>query len=102
MIREHVLVIAEAGVNHNGDMELAHRLIDAAANAGADYVKFQTFSAGRLVTATAPKAEYQEKHTSEQESQFMMLERLALDIQQHKSLLSHCLDSRIGFIQVSN
>jgi N,N'-diacetyllegionaminate synthase len=98
MSREHVLIIAEAGVNHNGSVEIAHNLIDAAANAGADYVKFQTFSADRLVTLTAPKAEYQEKYTSEHESQFMMLEKLALDIQDHKSLLSHCSDRSIGFL----
>jgi len=71
-------IIAEVGVNHNGDVELAKRLIDAALEAGADAVKFQTFSAERLVTRDAPKAEYQLWATGRDESQFEMLQRLEL------------------------
>lgn len=87
---KHILVIAEAGVNHNGDLELARQLIDAAANAGADYVKFQTFKAERLVTATAPKAEYQKSTTGVAESQYEMIRKLELDVEAHQQLIKHC------------
>ena len=63
------LIIAEAGVNHNGDLELAKKLIDVAANAGADLVKFQTFNADRQVTHSAQKADYQSRSTDRKESQ---------------------------------
>ena len=72
------MIIAEAGVNHNGDMKLAERLIDVAAESGADCVKFQTFSADRLVTASARKAEYQAISTDSNESQREMLQQLEL------------------------
>ena len=91
------LIIAEAGVNHNGDMELAKQLVDAAANAGADLVKFQTFSAERLATATAPKAEYQNRTTDEAQSQFVMLQQLELTPQMHEQLIAHCAKWGIGF-----
>ena len=68
-MKKQTLIIAEAGVNHNGDLTRARQLIDAAATAGADLVKFQTFSANRLVTRTATKAEYQTQTTDKQESQ---------------------------------
>ena len=70
------VIIAEAGVNHNGDLDLAKRLIDVAAEAGADLVKFQTFNAGRRVTRTAPKAQYQNQTTNGRGSQHAMLRRL--------------------------
>ena len=73
-------VIAEAGVNHNGDLDRAFRLIDAAAGAGADAVKFQTFSADRLVTRHAGKAAYQKQTTDPTETQYAMLKRLELRI----------------------
>ena len=82
-------VIAEAGVNHNGDLGLARRLIDAAADAGADAIKFQTFKADRLVTATAPKAEYQKAATGTEESQHAMLRRLELSEAAHAELQVH-------------
>ena len=77
------LIIAEAGVNHNGDLELAKQLIDVAANAGADYVKFQTFSADRIVSRSALKAEYQQQTTDASEPQYEMLKRLELSHEMH-------------------
>jgi len=91
------LVIAEAGVNHNGDLELAKRLVDAAAEAGADLVKFQTFSADRLATRSAQKADYQTQATDGKESQHEMLRRLELDAEAHKVLIAHCAARNIGF-----
>lgn len=91
------LVIAEAGVNHNGDIELAKRLIDVAAEAGADIVKFQTFNADRLVTRTAEKADYQMRAIGREESQFEMLRSLELTPDMHKILISHCGTRKIGF-----
>jgi len=91
------LIIAEAGVNHNGDLDLARRLIDVAAEAGADLVKFQTFSAERLATKYANKAEYQNQTTNKSESQFEMLQRLELTYEMHEELIKHCSNSGIGF-----
>lgn len=81
-----VFIIAEAGVNHNGDLKLACELVDAAADAGADAVKFQTFSADRLVTPLSPKAEYQRETTDPQESQYDMLKKLELSRHAHREL----------------
>jgi N,N'-diacetyllegionaminate synthase len=92
-----VLIIAEAGVNHNGELALARRLVDAAATAGADLVKFQTFSADRLVTTDARKADYQSASSGADESQHAMLHRLELTRDMHTELLSHCRARRIGF-----
>ena len=80
------LIIAEAGVNHNGDMELAKKLVDVAHEAKVDVVKFQTFIAKNLVTKTAEKAEYQNKFSPESEFQFEMLQKLELTEKQHKEL----------------
>jgi N,N'-diacetyllegionaminate synthase len=91
------LIIAEAGVNHNGDMELAKQLIDVAAEAGADFVKFQTFKADRLATRTAKKADYQNESTDIKESQYEMLERLELTLDMHKELIAHCAMRNIRF-----
>lgn len=96
MIR-HTLIIAEAGVNHNGDLDLAKRLVDVAAKAGADLVKFQTFSAERLVTQSAPKAHYQTVITDQAQSQFAMLRQLELTADMHQSLIAHCQTRGIGF-----
>lgn len=95
--KSHTLIIAEAGVNHNGDMELAKRLIDFAADAGADLVKFQTFSAERLATQTAPKADYQNQTTNHAESQFTMLKHLELSMEIHEVLIAYCQQRNIGF-----
>jgi N,N'-diacetyllegionaminate synthase len=91
------LIIAEAGVNHNGDIQMARQLIDAAAEAGADLVKFQTFNADRLVTAYAQKANYQNLTTDAAESQHQMLRRLELDADMHHTLMAHCAARGIGF-----
>ena len=91
------LIIAEAGVNHNGDIDLAKKLIEVAAEAGADLVKFQTFNANRLVTRTAKKATYQTQTTDSGESQHEMLRRLELNTDMHKVLLDHCAIRNIGF-----
>jgi len=97
VIRSRTLIIAEAGVNHNGDMGLAHDLVDAAAEAGADLVKFQTFSAEALVARDAPKAEYQKRLTAGDEDQFGMLKRLELSTADHLVLIDRCRDRGIGF-----
>ena len=91
------LIIAEAGVNHNGDLALARKLIDVAAAAGADRVKFQTFSADRLVTIQARKADYQIHSTDAGESQHAMLRRLELSRQMHAELIAHCRSCGIEF-----
>ena len=92
-----VLIIAEAGVNHNVDLKLAKKLINAAAEAGADLVKFQTFNADRLSTSTAKKAFYQTQATDSRESQHEMLRRLELTEDMHKELIAHCAARNIGF-----
>jgi N,N'-diacetyllegionaminate synthase len=91
------LIIAEAGVNHNGDLALAHQLVDAAAEADADLVKFQTFRADKLVAAHAPKAGYQALTTGEHESHRDMIRRLELSREAHESLIAHCATRGIGF-----
>ncbi|NOQ50674.1 MAG: N-acetylneuraminate synthase [Desulfuromonadaceae bacterium] len=93
-----VFIIAEAGVNHNGDLELAKQLVDVAAEAGADAVKFQTFKAENLVCQNAPKAAYQQQTTAAKESQFTMIKKLELDLSAHQLLLTHCLNRGIQFL----
>ena len=94
---KRTLIIAEAGVNHNGNLGLARQLIDAAAQAGADLVKFQTFNASRQVTRVAKKADYQTKTTDGKESQHDMLQRLELTEAMHHELIAHCATRKIGF-----
>lgn len=96
-MKNRTLIIAEAGVNHNGDIELAKRLIDVAAESGADIVKFQTFNADRQVTRAAKKADYQNRTTDSKESQYEMLRRLELSTGMHKELIAHCAARNIGF-----
>lgn len=91
-------IIAEAGVNHNGDPDLARRLVEAAADAGADAVKFQTFSAARLVSRAARKAEYQQRTSGAQESQFDMLQRLELPLEAHRELMDLCQQRGLEFL----
>jgi len=97
-----VLVIAEAGVNHNGSMEIAKRLIDVAAIAGADYVKFQTFKTENLVTKTAKQADYQRKNIGNtDDSQYGMLKKLELTESQHYELMEHCKLKNIKFLSTA-
>ena len=91
-------IIAEAGVNHNGDMKLAYRLIDAAAKAGADAIKFQSFITENLVTKEAQKADYQIETTGENGGQFAMLKSLELSRDQQKELKAHCDDIGILYL----
>jgi N-acetylneuraminate synthase len=95
------LIIAEAGVNHNGDEKLAFELVDAAFRAGADIVKFQTFKAKNLVTAQAVQADYQITNTKKQESQLAMLSRLELSWDAHHALVKHCTKLGIEFLSTA-
>jgi len=91
-------IIAEAGVNHNGSLELAKKMIDVAVEAGADAVKFQTFKAEKVVSRYAPKAEYQKKTNTTDESQLEMLKKLELDEGAHEELLAYCRFMNIQFL----
>ncbi|MDW7643582.1 MAG: N-acetylneuraminate synthase [Desulfuromonadales bacterium] len=91
-------IIAEAGVNHNGSLAMAKRLVEVAAEAGADAVKFQTFKAAELIIAGAPKAAYQIDSTGAEESQWTMISRLELDAQAHANLVAHCQNCAIQFL----
>ena len=95
---DRVTIIAEAGVNHNGDMQMAFDLIEAAAQAGADIVKFQTFKAKSLVSANAPRAEYQQRQTGSDAPQLEMLAALELSEEQHLELQKKCAAAGIGFL----
>jgi N-acetylneuraminate synthase len=104
MISKHknkVFIVAEAGVNHNGDRETAFLLVDAAFAAGADAVKFQTFDADRLVSATAPKAAYQVRQTGTVTSQHEMLKNLELPHESHHELKSYCAKLGIQFLSTA-
>ena len=94
-----IRIIAEAGVNHNGSLEMAKSLVDVAADAGADFVKFQTFKAEKLVTADAGKAEYQKKNMNGSDSsQFQMLKNLELSEEDHRELMDYCERKGIRFL----
>lgn len=91
-------IIAEAGVNHNGDMKIARQLVNIAAESGADAVKFQTFRAEAMVSPDARKADYQLQTTSANESQFEMLKQLELSVAMHREIHSSCLEKKITFL----
>lgn len=95
------IIIAEAGVNHNGDLNLAKNLIEVAAKAGADYVKFQTFRASALATISAEKADYQKDSTGSNESQIEMLKNLELTEKIHEELIAHALLYKISFFSTA-
>ena len=96
------IIIAEAGVNHNGDIEIAKKLIDVAVDAGVDYVKFQTFKAERLVSPSAPKAEYQiENDSCNDDLQLNMLKKLELSEDNHKELILYCESRNISFFSTA-
>jgi len=94
-------IIAEAGVNHNGSLDMAKKLIDVAAEAGADVVKFQTFKTEKVVTRTAPKAEYQSKNTGSDETQFEMIKKLELSEADHDVLVDYCTRKKIMFLSTA-
>ena len=91
------LIIAEAGVNHNGELEIARQLVDVASSAGADFIKFQTFNAKHLVTLNARKADYQ-RTTDLEESQYEMLKKVELTHEMHEQLIAHCQAKDIQFL----
>tara|TARA_Y100000590_G_C15694639_1_gene1004664 strand:+ start:418 stop:1413 length:996 start_codon:yes stop_codon:yes gene_type:complete len=91
-------IILEAGVNHNGDLDKAKKMIDIASKAGADFIKFQTFEAKNLLTRKAPKAFYQKKNTKKKESQYKMLKKFELSEKDHIELIKHCKRKKINFL----
>jgi hypothetical protein len=102
MERRHTLIIAEAGVNHNGNLEYAKKLIDVAAESGADYVKFQTFKAEKLASKSAGKAEYQKVNFDDgDDNQYTMLKKLELSEANHHELIDHCRLKNIRFLSTA-
>ncbi len=97
-VSQGVFIIAEAGVNHNGQIGMAKRLIDTAKSAGCDAIKFQTFQAEKFVSRFAPKAEYQKKTTDRRESQLEMIKKLELDEQDHRKMMEYCVQKGIMFL----
>lgn len=98
----HVLIIAEAGVNHNGSLDLAKQLVDKAADAGVDIIKFQTFRPERLVSKTAKQAEYQQRNIGKKdEGQLAMLKKLELSRQDHEELIARCNEKGLRFFSTA-
>ena len=100
-MKKRTIIIAEAGVNHNGNIKLAEKLIDAAVTSGADYVKFQTFKADKLVNKFASKADYQISNTEKNETQYEMLKKLELSIDDHYYLFDYCKLKKIKFLSTA-
>ena len=98
----HTLIIAEAGVNHNGSIELAKQLVDKAVEAGVDIIKFQTFKSSKLVTKAAKQAEYQQKNIGKDgDSQYQMLKKLELSPEDHEILIAYCKEKGIKFFSTA-
>lgn len=98
----HTIIIAEAGVNHNGSLEMAKQLVDKAVEAGVDYIKFQTFKASKLVTKSAKQAEYQQKNIGKEgDSQYQMLKKLELSPEDHVVLIAYCKERGIKFFSTA-
>lgn len=98
----HVLIIAEAGVNHNGSIDIAKKLIDKAVEAGVDIVKFQTFNSEKLVSRVAKQAEYQQRNIGKKdESQLAMLKKLELSVENHYDLIKYCAEKKIRFFSTA-
>ncbi|MBN1405323.1 MAG: N-acetylneuraminate synthase [Candidatus Omnitrophica bacterium] len=95
---KRIFIIAEAGVNHNGNLNIAKKMVDAAKKAGADAVKFQSFKAENLAKESAKKAQYQQRTTPANESQLDMLKKLELGMKEHKALISYCRKKGILFL----
>lgn len=101
-MRNNVLIIAEAGVNHNGSLEIAKRLVDEASFAGVDIIKFQTFKAEKLVSKAAKQAEYQKRNIGKgEETQYAMLKKLELSNEQHEELIAYCKSKNIRFFSTA-
>ena len=100
-MNKHVVIIAEAGVNHNGDLSLAKRMVDVAADAGADFIKFQTFNSELLAVKALTKAPYQISENHAVESQFEMLKKLEMSHEAHRILMSYCSEKSIGFLSTA-
>ena len=98
---DKTLIIAEAGVNHNGDIKLAKKLVDVASKAGVDYVKFQTFKADQLVNKSAKKASYQKSNTGNDDSQYSMLKKLELSESDHFTLIEYCKIKNVKFLSTA-
>lgn len=95
---EHVCIIAEAGVNHNGDFSIAKKMVDVAKEAGVDYIKFQTFNPEKMVSKFAEKAKYQKETTGTGETQLQMLQKLTLTNENFIDLKQYCEEMKVGFI----
>ena len=99
---KHVLIIAEAGVNHNGSLELAKQLVDKAADAGVDFIKFQTFKSEKLVSKSAKQAEYQQRNIGKKDDgQLAMLKKLELSEADHIELIAYCEQKGVKFFSTA-
>lgn len=96
MKKNKVIVIAEAGVNHNGDIKLAKKLVDVAKNSGADYIKFQAFDAGELVTLKSKPSKYQEKNLKKKIRQFDLLKKLELKKKDYINIINYCKKKKLN------
>ena len=97
-LNQKVIIIAESGVNHNGDLKLAYKLIDAAKNCSADYIKFQTFNTNELILKNTKKAKYQKLNDSKKRSQYEMLKKLEINNEFHLKIINYCKKKKIKFL----